>query len=451
MKKHLTIILILFFTLKCSEDSSPTNSENNNEDNYSDFSGLSVEMMLNYSSLNKNTSWYITNQRHNYLDLRHSGYRNMRYNEESETFQPLTNWGNEERMWFHTIGSYLYADFNNDGAKEIWQTFLKAPWPSDRKEITMYSAYPNKILDTNIAASSENFEGHFTLTQTRKAVLSDLNKDGSLEIVMFSHGLDSAEGNGDSLAVFYPANLALNQPSSYKYLDRVGYWHGGAVGDIDNNGFPDIVAYNSSNKNNDYEVYVYFNNGQSLSGSRSDINRITGDANMYTVELFDLNKDSNLDLVLSRDENITILWGDGSGTYDWQNKLIYISPNYNQGHLAVDIDFLDFNLDGSVDLLLNYTDYNGMYIKVISIKDNIFQDLTPDLFLDETSIYDYGFWAVWLIIKDINGDGFLDILADGILSTEANNFPHTGESLYWLNNTQGKFNMIRGYSSIASP
>ena len=40
-----------------------------------------------------------------------------------------------------------------------------------------------------------------------------------------------------------------------------------------------------------------------------------------------LNKDSNLDLVLSRDENITILWGDGSGTYDWQNKLIYISPN----------------------------------------------------------------------------------------------------------------------------
>ena len=227
MKKYLTIILILFFTLKCSEDSSPTNSENNNEDNYSDFSGLSVEMMLNYSSLNKNTSWYITNQRHNYLDLRHSGYRNMRYNEESETFQPLTNWGNTERMWFHTIGSYLYADFNNDGAKEIWQTYLKAPWPSDRKEITMYSSYPNKILDTNIAASSENFEGHFTLTQTRKAVLSDLNKDGSLEIIMFSHGLDNSEGNGDSLAVFYPANLVLNQPSSYKYLDRVGYWHGG--------------------------------------------------------------------------------------------------------------------------------------------------------------------------------------------------------------------------------
>jgi hypothetical protein len=92
-----------------------------------------------------------------------------------------------------------------------------------------------------------------------------------------------------------------------------------------------------------------------------------------------------------------------------------------------------------------------MYIKVISIKDNIFQDLTPDFFLDETSIDDNGFWAKWLFIKDINGDGFLDILADGIFSTDSNNFPHTGESLYWLNNTQGKFNMIRGYSSIGSP
>lgn len=450
MKKSFLIVLILFFTLKCSEDSSPSTSDNN-EDNFFDFSGLSVEMMLNYSSINKNTSWYITNQRHNYLDLRHSNYRNIRYFEQQNVFQATSQWGPEEQMWFHEIGSYFYTDFNNDGRKEIWQTYLKAPWPSNMKEISLYSSYPDKILDTNAQASSLNFEGHFTLTQTRKAVLSDLNKDGNLEIIMFSHGLDSAEGDGDSLAVFYPANLALNQPSRYEYLDRVGYWHGGAVGDIDNNGFPDIVGYNASNQNNDYEVFVYFNNGQSLSGSRSDINRTSNEANMYTVELFDLNKDSNLDLVLSRDENITILWGDGSGTYDWQYKSVYISPDNNQTHLAVDIDFLDFNLDGSVDLLLNYTNYNGMYIKVISIKDNVFQDLTPELFLDDTSIVEIGFWAKWLIIKDVNGDGFLDILADGIFSGKVNQFPHLGESVYWLNNTQGKFNFLRGYSSINSP
>ena len=93
MRKYLTIILILFFTLKCSENSSPTNSDNNNEDNYFDFSGLSVEMMLNYSSLNKNTSWYITNQRHNYLDLRHSSYRNIRYFEQQNVFQGTPQWG----------------------------------------------------------------------------------------------------------------------------------------------------------------------------------------------------------------------------------------------------------------------------------------------------------------------------------------------------------------------
>ena len=451
MRKYFTIILILFFTLKCKENSSPTNSDNNNEDNYFDFSGLSVEMMLNYSSLNKNTSWYITNQRHNYLDLRHSSYRNIRYFEQQNVFQGTPQWGPEDQMWFHEIGSYFYVDFNNDGIKEIWQTYLKAPWPTDRKEISLYSLFPNKILDTNAQASSLDFEGHFTLTQTRKAVLSDLNKDGNLEIVMFSHGLDNSEGSGDSLAVFYPSKRALNQPSRIEYLSHVGAWHGGAVGDIDNNGFSDIVAYNSSNQYNDYEVYVYFNNGQDYFGSRSDVNRTDEDANMYTVELFDLNKDSNLDLVLSRDENVTILWGDGSGTFDWQNKLVYVSPDNNETHLAIDIDFLDFNLDGSVDLLLNYTSYNGMYIRVISIKDNEFKDLTPELFLDDTSINEIGFWAKWLFIKDINGDGFLDILADGIFSGNSNNFPHQGESLYWLNNTEGKFNLVRGYSSIDSP
>ena len=446
MNRFLIIFLIIFLWT-CSK-SSPTSSDSQEQINTPNFEGLRVEMMNNFSSTNRNTSWYITNQRHNYIDLRHSGYRNMRY--QNGSFQPLTGWGDEEKMWFQEIGSYFYTDLNNDGSKEIWQTYLKAPWPSNQKEIVAYSLYPAKVLDTNQAASSDNLEPHFGLTQTRKAVLHDLNKDSRLEIIMFSHGLDNAEGTGDSLAIFHSNNTSSSQPSRIQYLSYIGHWHGGAVGDTDNNGYADIVGYNSNNTQSDYELYTWFNNGQSFSGSRSDINRSNEEANMYTVELFDLNKDSNLDLCLSRDANITILWGDGSGTFDWQNKLVYINPD-SRDELAIDIDFLDFNLDGSIDLLLNYTDYDGMRIKVVSIKDNQFQDLTPELFLDETEIYDYNFWAKWLYIKDINGDGFLDILADGIFSSNSNNFPHTGESLYWINDTSGKFSMVRGSSSIANP
>ena len=461
IEKIFLIFFILLFTTECTKDSSPTNStdstnptdstDSNNNDGNSEFLGLKVEMMFAYSSKNKNTSWYITNQKHNYLDLRHSNYRNIRYFEQQDVFQGTPGWGPDEEMWFHEIGSYFYTDLNNDGIKEIFQTYLKAPWPSPLKEISLYSAYPDKILDTSINPSSQHFDAHFTLVQTRKSVLSDLNKDGIYEIVMFSTGQDNSEGVGDSLAVFHPENVALNLPSRHEYLGYIGAWHGGAVGDIDNNGFPDIVAYNSSDQHGDYKVYVYYNNGQTFSGSRADVNRTDEDANMYTVELFDLNKDSNLDLVLSRDENITILWGDGTGTYDWQNKLVYESEDNNETHLAVDIDFLDFNLDGSVDLLLNYTNYNGMYIKVISIKDGEFQDLTSELFLDDSSITDVGFWAKWLFIKDINEDGFLDILADGIFGYGSNSFPHQGQSLYWINNTEGKFSMVRGNSAIDSP
>ena len=92
-----------------------------------------------------------------------------------------------------------------------------------------------------------------------------------------------------------------------------------------------------------------------------------------------------------------------------------------------------------------------MYIKVISIKDGVFQDLTSELFLDDSSITDVGFWAKWLFIKDINEDGFLDILADGIFGYGSNSFPHQGQSLYWINNTEGKFSMVRGNSTIDSP
>ena len=102
----------------------------------------------------------------------------------------------------------------------------------------------------------------------------------------------------------------------------------------------------------------------------------------------------------------------------------------------MDIDFFDFNLDGKKDILilntLNF--YQGHSIKILISSENGYIDSTNNYIDDYTAEGD-NFWIKWLFLKDIDLDGDIDIMADGLFGEASN---HNLDIIYW-ENIHGQF------------
>ena len=384
-----------------------------------------VSMLNDYSAINKKTSWYVTNKKYNYFNIGYTNYGSLII--EDDEISP-SDYCSNCPVWDSEIGGYIYSDFDDDGILELWQYYHKFPWPTDMNGLHLYSNQVDNIIESWHGDPNYNPNDYSVvhgLTQVRKQVLSDLNNDGNQEIILFSSGFDQHPFPGDSLGIFYPST------QQYHYLtEDIGYMHGGATGDIDHNGFIDIVAYSGHSAVIPKHPIAYLNQGSSFELNNNIFSNFYG--NFYTVELFDIDDDNHLDLFLS--DPLYAVLGNSSGTFNFANKIDFM---ISQNDVPMDIDFFDFNLDGKKDiLLLNIIgDYEGHSLRILLQSENhIFNDST-DQYIDIYEIYDY--WIKWLFLKDIDLDGDIDIMADGLFGEESN---YKGEAsiIYW-ENIQGHF------------
>ena len=387
-----------------------------------------ANMLEDYSDINKNTSWYITNANFNYFNVKYTNYKGLT---KGVTIKPV-NYCNGCDFWFAEIGGYIYSDFDKDGTKELWHNYLKDPWPSNHKGIFLYSDEVENIISAEENSSNyDDYSAVFGLTQVRKQVLSDLDNDGKNEIILFSSGLDAPPYPGDSLAIFYP------QSQTYLYLSEdIGYFHGGAAGDIDKNGFSDIVAYSGGSQIIPMHPAAYLNNGNNSFELDNTIFYNFEGQNFYEIELFDIDGDDNLDLFLSGNYELYVSLGDGSGTFDFNNK-INLSEFVDDNLLALDINFFDFNLDGRKDILiLNTIEYLGHSIKVLLQTENkyLYTEAT-DSYIEGSIAMGNNFWAKWLYLKDVDQDGDIDLMIDGLFGNLSNH----GEDILFWENINGKF------------
>jgi hypothetical protein len=383
----------------------------------------SDSLLDDYSEINKKTSWYITNRNYNYFNISYTDYRFL--NMVNMKISPSASWVAGGMMWTSECGGYLYSDFNQDGTKELWQYYMRAPWPTNYNGIHLYSDHVQNIIESK--SPDYNSEDHYSvlgLTHVRKQVLSDLDNDGIQEIIIFSHGFDKAPYPGDSLAIFYPSE------KRYKYLSSdIGFFHGGATGDIDKNGFIDIVAYSGWSEVIPVHPTAYLNqDGESFIPNNTIFSNFTYRHNFYTVELFDINGDDNLDLFLGSRGRFYAVMGTSSGAFDFNNR-IYFQLALNEE--PMDIDFFDFNSDGSVDILLlnNLDVYDGYNIKILIQSEEGYLDKSVEYF----DVYRYkanNTWIKWLFLKDIDSDGDIDIVADGLFGLKFNN---NTDIVYWEN------------------
>jgi hypothetical protein len=326
--------------------------------------------------------------------------------------------------YWNDLGTYLYADFTGDGKKDLWAYYWKNPFPTNMPGLHLFSEYEIKpgIYDLQKG-----------LTQVRKCVVSDMDNDKNPDIMLFSSGYDKSPFPGDSLAIFYPKEL------KYQYLSSdIGYYHGGAVGDINNDGLVDIVGYSGWSAVVPVHPTCYLNKGNRNFELSKQVfsNFNTTSDNYYTVELFDINADGYLDLFLGSLKTLRVI-PNAIGVF---NRAKAIDFPVDPSEELMDLAFLDFDFDGKIDVLTmsNKAGYNGYSMKLYLNKGSSFIDATKSYF-DISEEIGINAWIKWIRLFDYDGDGDLDVVADGLFGELQGN---KGKRIFWKNDA-GKFRQIK--------
>jgi hypothetical protein len=387
-----------------------------------------VNTLDSFSAINKTTSWYTTTRAMTSLfDVNASKYWGFELVSGGNLIPYNTtttnSWNASKSYYWNDLGTYLYTDFTGDGKKDLWAYYWKNPWPTNATGLHLFSEYET---------SPSVYDLQVGLTQVRKCVVSDMDNDKKPDIMLFSSGYDGMPFPGDSLAIFYPKDI------KYQFLGQdIGYYHGGATGDINNDGLIDIVAYSGGSAVIPIHPTAYINKGGgNLELNNSIYKNFSQSDNFYTEELFDINNDGSLDLLLGGQNKLKIILNK-SGQFDMSTA---ISLPIESGIELMDISFLDFDKDGRVDLLTmsNLANYKGYALRLYLQKSN--GQFTEDSksYFNVTQGSATNGWIKWIHLFDYDKDGDLDVVGDGIFGDVLGYNPNNLKVVYWRND-QGKF------------
>ena len=324
-----------------------------------------------------------------------------------------------------------FGDFNRDG----YIDFMTQNTPN-QTEWNMFLWNGSQFIIDNSIISNPEFQ---VTTGARKTVTNDFNGDNFPDVVRIDGGHD----------VLGYTNITLsNGDGSYdlKNLSEVPVtqYHGFASGDIDNDGDVDLFfgapksgfAINDGNAN-----FTWFGVHERIDNYFKDVidpdnpTQQDGPYGAGTVEIVDVNEDGNLDIVVggkykdvSNDKNLTsptILWGDGSGSFDYNNKTevwkLGEKPSHNSKKVDNNDDIVigDIDGDGINDVVLLYifqidNDPNNNGNTSMYSMINVFKGNSDKSFVNKTDEWldDYvkGFPMTWLLLRDIDNNSFIDIV-----------------------------------------
>ena len=389
----------------------------------------STAILDSLSQINKTTSWYNTNRSFSSLfNMQFSLYSGFELTD-AQQFIPFNytnqnSWSINKTYYWQSPGAYLYTDLTGDGKKDLWAYFYRNPWPTNSKGLNLFSEYE---VDSN------RYNIQLGLTEVRKIVLSDIDNDDNKEIVLFSTGFDSNPFPGDSISIFYPKEKKYQTLS----LD-LGYFQGGATGDINGDGLIDIIAYSGGSKAVPIHPTAYLNLGNRKFNLSNQIFKgfsSTNDDNYYTVELFDMNNDGLLDLLLGGKEKLRLILNN-AGTF---NRSKAINIPIEPGLALMDLAFMDFDGDGKLDILAmsNKDLYQGYALRLYLNRGKSFVNATKDYF-NNAEEKGLNTWIKWIRLFDQDMNGDVDIVADGLYGALFDK----RSKIHWENNT-GYFTMVK--------
>lgn len=339
----------------------------------------------------------------------------------------------------YSISDIEWADYDDDGDLDyLIYCYTGAP---------DYSYYI-KVYDND---GNENFSEVASILSPyggNSISWIDINNDKNLDILHVSSGLRTSNG----VEIYLNNGNKVFNKISENFINE--YDGNNAVGDINNDGYPDIIYQGHENN----KTYIYLNNGNSsfsqltnhtimglcygsidlsdfdgngykdilISGTNFlDYNAYTkvyknnGDSSFTELAYFftgvtnssgirgtpskwvDFDKDGNIDIAIVGNEYIHLYKNNGSGSFNKLDSILV--TNIKKGSIALG----DYDGDGDLDILVS-GESNSKTSKV-------FKNNGGESFEEETNISlsdEVNGITNWI---DYDGDGDLDIVLKGLL------------------------------------
>jgi hypothetical protein len=231
--------------------------------------------------------------------------------------------------------------------------------------------------------------------------VADLNADGHLDLAVADHcqGVFAYLGNGKGkwklvTRQLYPTDIVDREGRESMYQGAEDL----AVGDVNGDGYPDIVATASDLGG----IHVYAGDGSGENWTRQPSGLPQRDWS-YRVELADLDLDGDLDLVASFADGLSVWHNDGAGGFTEASQGL---PRPIMRGIFMGLAVGDINLDGLPDIAVgNWIDGPEVHLQQADHSWKKAPDVFPEMLGG----------AIGLAMGDLNGDQRLDIVVAGRL------------------------------------
>ena len=254
-------------------------------------------------------------------------------------------------------------------------------------------------------------------------LVADYNNDGVLDFYIYDHGVGTHDGFRDSYFLSQSNGTWLESSSTHlSHPNFQVFDHGGAVGDIDNDGDMDVVITESNWKTGTL-LWCLVNDGTGFLKKRK-----CGGEWSFALELADMNGDGYLDVILGSQEWHThfkpftgIIWNDGRGNFNKNNKT-NLQKHKKLGGIP-EVSAADLDGDGDLDIV--YSRVGELYVgTAVSIIENLgnkkFKDHGLIHLLEAPADYvpdhegnPYNAFISMVKFRDLDKDGDMDIYLGG--------------------------------------
>lgn len=275
---------------------------------------------------------------------------------------------------------YVYVDMNNDGLEDIFY-----PYSSDGNYQIKPDVFINKggnyILDNSMLP--QEFTG---TVLTRKTLVSDFNNDSLPDLFLINSGWDAAPFSGESCVLLLSDKLNKKYKLGDLTILPSAFWHGGASGDLNNDGNIDLIVLGGK------PAKILYGNGK---GEFSSVDwKYNAGQGYITSEIVDVDKDGQNDIILTGDEGrpAPALYSISTVFFNLKtdfSKQSIICPASTTGWGTVmDIICEDIDNDGIKEIILDRTGdissiwYGGYNLNVYKSVDGFKTFNTIDLIKD---------------------------------------------------------------------
>ena len=297
----------------------------------------------------------------------------------------------------YTGVAHTFADFKRNGQYQLFMATVGYNLDNATTYTTkgVFKFY-TKQSDGSYVEDTSLLSDTTGCLHPRKSIVADFNQDGRPDIFVGCTGIDKSPFSGEKSALLLSKSDGTYAKS---YSDFDAYAHGASAGDLNGDGYPDIIFTDTSVN---MQPVVLINNKNGTFTKQSNwMPAAVKYKQSYTVELIDVNNDGKLDMILAGHEwddgyqaNIvpTIFFGNGTG--DFSTATSTALPVVANEGVTLDIVFSNSNF-----YLLRTSGGDGTFYQSTVIQKITYPRLVSSIAYNSNRVANNGFaWAPWMVM-----------------------------------------------------